>query len=767
MRSARTDHARMCCRSPLVRNKIVFMIGKYGGHAKYMTKALVRQKNDLDIVWLVDDLRIEHPKGVRLVAISDWKAYIYEMETAGVWVFDILVPWFIEKREGQIYIQVKHWSSVTLKKFFLDDRSTTGTPYQIEQVKRNSQMMDYIFVGSDFDRDTCRSGFDFHGPFINVGSPRSDAVFCKEPKKKIYAKYHIDQAAHTVLYAPTFRYDAQERRKDTIHGLAFAGLHEKLVQTFGGEWYILYREHPSLAGAAEEGHPGIHVIDVSGHDDSQELVAACDMLISDYSSIMFEPAFVRKPVLLFAPDKQQYIEKERELLIPYGFLPFPIAETNEDLWDIIEHFDYDRYREDVDRFMQGYGIHEDGHASERAAEFIIGSVLSCHKISVIIPVYNTAAYLPRCIESVIGQTYEDIEIILVDDGSTDESAKICESYMQKDPRIILIKQENRGNNAARKAGLEASTGEYATFVDSDDWIENDLIALLYQQIEEDPVDLVISNVLMTRMDGTVKERKNLIAAGVYTAPKNAVKRLFFDYEDICRYGILPYIFAKLYRRELLVRSMAKIDDCVQYDEDRALVWTCLMQDIRAAFIDVMGYHYCQRADGLVRAKDEMYLAKVNYFYRYMSRLFENEDWILRRQLERYVIWNVQIAFKWKMGMSEDTPIKVKGRYVLDPTAFLEQPVKVILYGAGAVGQDYELLLRDSQDIQIVAWADSAWKERCQEGLDVRAIEDVLHLSHDYILVAVRQEELFKEIRSGLISKGGSAEKILWGKPYGR
>ncbi len=759
------DYVRECCGLPIVRNKIVFMIGKYGGHAKYITETLIKKNCGLDIVWLVDDPGTSRPGGVRLVQISNWKEYVYEMETARVWVFDILVPWFIEKREGQIYIQTKHWSSVTLKKFFLDDRSTTNTAYQIGQVKRNSQMMDYIFVGSEFDRNTCRSGFDFHGEFVSVGSPRSDAVFREENGMKVYARYHMDSAVHAVLYAPTFRYNVQNRKKSMILGLLFAELHEKLVQTFGGEWYILYRKHPSLTNSVDYDYVDGNVIDVSGYEDCQELVAACDMLISDYSSIMFEPAFVKKPVLLFAPDKEQYVGKERELLIPYESLPFPIAETNEELWDIMEHFDYEEYSRNVDHFMQKYDVHEDGHASERAADFIMKSVLCQYKISVIIPVYNTAAYLPRCIESVINQTYRNIEVILVDDGSTDDSMQICERYGEKDARIRIVGQKNMGNNAARKAGLKVSTGEYIMFVDSDDWVGRNLITLLCEQVEKYGVDLVISNVLMISVDGIKKERKNMVAAGVYTKPKEVVKELFFDFED-CKYGILPYIFAKLYRRDLLVYSMERIDDCIQYDEDRALVWTCLMQDLTTVFIDNMEYYYCQRSDGIVRAMDELYLAKINYFYCYMRRLFENEDDILRKQLERYVVWNVQIALKWKMGMLENAVPKAREKYVLDSSVLMNKTVNVVLYGAGAVGRDYYDQLQDSQKIRITAWVDKAWEERQREGLAVKPVEEVVYLHYEYILIAVQNMDLFEEIKSELKLNGIDEKKILWGKPYG-
>ncbi|MBP3703356.1 MAG: glycosyltransferase family 2 protein, partial [Lachnospiraceae bacterium] len=92
------------------------------------------------------------------------------------------------------------------------------------------------------------------------------------------------------------------------------------------------------------------------------------------------------------------------------------------------------------------------------------------KISVIIPVYNVEAYVGKCIKSVCRQTYEELEIILIDDGSTDSSGKICDEWAENDNRIVVLHQENRGLSGARNAGLEKATGEYITFLDSDDYI---------------------------------------------------------------------------------------------------------------------------------------------------------------------------------------------------------------------------------------------------------------------------------------------------------
>lgn len=111
-------------------------------------------------------------------------------------------------------------------------------------------------------------------------------------------------------------------------------------------------------------------------------------------------------------------------------------------------------------------------------------------ISVIVPVYNVEAYLPRCIESILAQTYENLEILLVNDGSKDSSGAICDEYARKDPRIRVFHKENGGQSTARNLALDAMTGEYVTFVDSDDWIEPDAYGPMMELIRKEQVKLV-------------------------------------------------------------------------------------------------------------------------------------------------------------------------------------------------------------------------------------------------------------------------------------
>jgi CDP-glycerol glycerophosphotransferase (TagB/SpsB family) len=129
--------------------------------------------------------------------------------------------------------------------------------------------------------------------------------------------------------------------------------------------------HPFVANLSKNIEKLSYVIDVSDYYDSEELVAASDILITDYSSIMFEPAFVKKPVFLLATDRERYLREERGFLIDYDTLPFPIAESNEDLAEAIRKFSMEKYIQEMDAFMEKYGVHEDGHAGERAAKFIL------------------------------------------------------------------------------------------------------------------------------------------------------------------------------------------------------------------------------------------------------------------------------------------------------------------------------------------------------------------------------------------------------------
>lgn len=376
--SNREDYANICCQEKIEANKIIFCsFGSYSDHGKYITEALLKVRKDLDIVWIVSNMASNVPSGVRKVYLGNWKRHIYEMETAKIWIYNVPVPNYIIKRKGQIYIQTKHWASITLKRFYLDIKTMASTSDNVDFWKQDSKKMDYIITGSDFDTSSSRRGFDFHKEVIQIGSPRSDAMFqAEEKKEKVYSHFGLNLDMHMLLYAPTYRYNknqsGQERPIQEIREIAldYDRVRAALERCFGGKWYIALRLHPGHEKEVEKLELPEYVVNLSAYEDGEETAAACDIMISDYSSIMFEPAFVKKPVFLFATDKKDYIDKEYDLLLDYDTLPFPIAESNDELIKNIECFVQADYERELDDFMSKYGVHEDGHASERAAIFI-------------------------------------------------------------------------------------------------------------------------------------------------------------------------------------------------------------------------------------------------------------------------------------------------------------------------------------------------------------------------------------------------------------
>lgn len=163
------------------------------------------------------------------------------------------------------------------------------------------------------------------------------------------------------------------------------------------------------------------------------------------------------------------------------------------------------------------------------------------KISVIIPVYKVEEYLEQCVDSISDQTYKNLEIILVDDGSPDNCGKMCDEYAQKDNRIKVIHKENGGLSDARNAGLEVADGEYIFFVDSDDYIDKEMIERLYQLLKKDNSDMsVCDKMYVSETCDIIKEQKHLSSECIVYTPTEFLKIILHHVEA----------WAKLYKREL-------------------------------------------------------------------------------------------------------------------------------------------------------------------------------------------------------------------------
>lgn len=165
------------------------------------------------------------------------------------------------------------------------------------------------------------------------------------------------------------------------------------------------------------------------------------------------------------------------------------------------------------------------------------------KVSIIIAVYKAEKYFPKCMESVLNQTYDNLEIILVDDGSPDNCPKMCDDYVAQDKRVKVIHQKNGGVSAAWNTGLNNVTGDYVAFVDSDDWVEHDYIKVMYDAIKEFDCDIAICGNKIIKGGIVSEDRKSPQTKKFY--PANEVKNVFFG-QKCCRHTT----WGKLYKKEI-------------------------------------------------------------------------------------------------------------------------------------------------------------------------------------------------------------------------
>lgn len=188
------------------------------------------------------------------------------------------------------------------------------------------------------------------------------------------------------------------------------------------------------------------------------------------------------------------------------------------------------------------------------------------KVSVIVPVYNVEKYLSKCIESIINQTLKDIEIILVNDGSTDNSGKIIDRYAVKDKRIKVIHKKNEGQGSARNAGIDIATGEYVGFVDSDDWIDSDMYENLYIKAKEEALDVAVCGRKVWSENNVITYKINM---------KNEILNdLQNDLPDyIVNYLLYTYTVStcnKIYKSKMLKNNNIRFDNVKNVGSEDAL-----------------------------------------------------------------------------------------------------------------------------------------------------------------------------------------------------
>lgn len=379
-------------------------------------------------------------------------------------------------------------------------------------------------------------------------------------------------------------------------------------------------------------------------------------------------------------------------------------------------------------------------------------------ISVIIPVYNIAVFLGKCIESVCKQTYQNLELILVDDGSVDESPIICDTYKKIDTRIIVIHKKNGGLVSARKAGLSIAKGEYIAFLDGDDWVEPDFYENMLETILRWNVDFVESPYI-SEQDGAnfFYESKDAHFVLDEWTVKEILESWMADEENA---PIRNAIWSKLYKAEVIKESYMHVPQNMSLGED-IVNFIYLLKIARNVYVvSKGGYHYVYRPDSLSHDFSIRKVRRHNELLGMCSRLIEEKyPCISEKKLDVWYMKRCLPEFhKFHFGGEMDIP-----SYAYSDVEDIINK-RIVIYGAGNVGRDLYFQFSKYEKCSIVAWVDKNYQRYNFPYYDIKPVEEGLSRAFDIVIIAVLREALANSIKGELIARGVPDNKIVWRPP---
>lgn len=270
-------------------------------------------------------------------------------------------------------------------------------------------------------------------------------------------------------------------------------------------------------------------------------------------------------------------------------------------------------------------------------------------ITIIVPVYNVEKYLVRCLNSIVNQTYKNLQIILIDDGSTDNSGKICDDYSRNDHRISVIHKRNEGLSAARNEGLDIAEGKYIGFVDSDDYIELDMYEQLYKLIESTDAEMAVCEFTYIEDSGIKREKEEELPVKTKMDADTYIKKWIDS-----RYKPF-YVVAwnKLYKKKLFDGIRYPVD---KYREDEYVIHHLVYQCSKIIYISKSFYYYKQHTGSIMKTSDVRLMdlgdALIDRYY--LAKRESNN--LLRKETIKLLVNEI---WEWKVFNHYDVNFKEK------------------------------------------------------------------------------------------------------------
>lgn len=350
---------------PIQNNKIVVdsYFGKgYGDNPKYIIQNMLGNK-EIQIVWLVRNIDKNMPTSIKQVKANSFKA-LYELATSKVWVDNSRKNFVPIKRREQFYLQT--WHGAIALKYVEKDAVNFLSKYYEHIAKRDSKNCNLMITGSEFGEQLIKQSFWYDGKVSVTGTPRNDILLeTGKINPSFRKKYGISIDSKLILYAPTFR----KKENLDLADFEIKRMLDAFENKFGKSCNLLIRLHPIDSKKRIPNYDN-RIINVSNYPDMQVLLYESDVLITDYSSSMFDALIGKKICLLYANDIASYLKNDRPMYFDIKNLPFPLAQNSEELIKIINNFDLKQYSAHTSKFSKDLGIYEDGHASQRISELL-------------------------------------------------------------------------------------------------------------------------------------------------------------------------------------------------------------------------------------------------------------------------------------------------------------------------------------------------------------------------------------------------------------
>lgn len=369
-------------------------------------------------------------------------------------------------------------------------------------------------------------------------------------------------------------------------------------------------------------------------------------------------------------------------------------------------------------------------------------------VSVIVPVYNVEPYIGRALDSILGQTHRELEVICINDGSTDGSLGVLREYAARDARVRIIDKENGGVVSARQAGLPVAQGEYTTFVDPDDWIEKECISLLYNENKKYRADVVACG-RSEDAEGRCRIRPNQLPDGVYSrAWLDAHPEAWFVGENFYSWQILGGLCTKLIRTALVQRIHPVVPETVTVSEDVLATISCIAEANALLVINKPLYHYVYRKHSATTVEHELPQANFIGCRNVLQKYYAKTDKAV--QCMNIFLYNMLLQRHYSSFLSQ---------MPLFPYKKVQEGQRVFIYGAGTFGRVIYDAIKKNPAVELAGWTDKYWLAEEFTEFPLVSTEEIYREAYDVIVIAILNESLCRQIAEEFVTKGIPREKI--------